>query len=125
MGVRWLFLGSRVPPPFSARHVVVGAGEVLLYDEADWADAIVVVERGEVELECSGGGRRRFGRGDVVWFQGLPLRALRCYGQDEVVLLAVSRRRSDEFFGGAPSDSEKPNDVGRETRMSDETRERP
>ncbi len=124
MGGRWLFLGSPVPPPFATRRVVVAAGEERPYDEAEWADAIVVVEHGEVELECSQGGRRRFGCGAVLWFQGLSLRALHCCGQDAVVLLAVSRRRSDEFSGGAPSHRENAKDVGRETGMTDGTSDR-
>jgi hypothetical protein len=36
------------------------------YDETDWQDAIVVVERGEIEVECLGGRRRRFESGDVL-----------------------------------------------------------
>ncbi|HXV33299.1 MAG TPA: hypothetical protein VD769_04755 [Gaiellaceae bacterium] len=127
MGGRRLFLGSPVPPPFSARRVVLAAGEERPYDEADWADAIVLVERGEVELECSRGGRRRFESGSVLWFQGLPLRAIRCIGQDAAVLFAVSRRRSDEFPVGGPSDSERnpqrPTDVAGETEMTDETKD--
>jgi hypothetical protein len=121
---RPLFLGAPVPPSFCARRVVVAAGEARPYDEADWAGAIVVVERGVVEFECARGSRRRFGRGSVLWLQGLPLRTLHACGHDALVLLAVSRGRCDEFQGGGPSDRENAKDVGRESGMTDETRKR-
>ncbi|MBA2533395.1 MAG: hypothetical protein H0V21_00120 [Rubrobacter sp.] len=61
--------------------------------------ALVVVERGEIELECERGTRRRFGRGSVLWVSGLPLRALRNSGRGPALLVAVSRRLADERLG--------------------------
>jgi len=78
---RCSFLGSWVPPAFEVRRIVVDSGAERAYDEAEWLDAIVVVERGELELECSQGARRRFRRGDVLFLVGLPLRALRSSGR--------------------------------------------
>jgi hypothetical protein len=89
------FLGSRVPRGFQVRRIVVDCGAERTFDETEWLDAIVLVEEGEVELECMRGSRRRFGRGDLLWLMGLPLRVLRCCGSGPVVLLAVSRRRSE------------------------------
>jgi hypothetical protein len=89
-------LGGRVPPAFEVRAVAVAPGGERAYDETEWRDAIVVVERGEVELECRGGSRRRFGRGAVLWLAGLPLLALRNRGSEPALLAAVSRRRSVE-----------------------------
>jgi hypothetical protein len=63
------------------------------YDETDWQDAIVVVERGEIEVECLGGSRRRFESGDVLWLIGLPFRTVRNRGREGALLVAVSRRR--------------------------------
>ncbi len=83
--------------------VTVAAGRERTYDEAEWRDALVVVERGEIELECLGGSRHRFRRGDVLWLTGLPLRVLRNRGLVPAVLTAVSRR-SDEFSAGARSE---------------------
>jgi hypothetical protein len=85
------FLGSRVPRGFEVRRIVVDCGAERIYDQAEWLDAIVLVEEGEVELECVRGSRHRFGRGDLLWLAGLPLRVLRCRGSGPVVLLAVSR----------------------------------
>jgi hypothetical protein len=80
------------PLGFEVRAVGVEPGGHRIYYEAEWGDAIVIVECGEVELECLGGARRRFRRGDFLWLAGLPLRALHNPGQDPVLLVAVSRR---------------------------------
>jgi len=93
---------TRLPASFEVRVVTVAAGGERPYDEAEWQDALVVVERGEIELECLGGSRHRFRRGDVLWLMGLPLRVLRNRGLVPTVLTAVSRR-SDEFAAGGPS----------------------
>jgi quercetin dioxygenase-like cupin family protein len=86
------FLGRRLPPRFQLRVVTVAPGQRRAYDQAEWRDALVVVERGELELECLGGSRCCFGRGDVLCLDGLPLRALRNRGREPAVLAVVSRR---------------------------------
>jgi hypothetical protein len=86
------FRGRSLPPPFLLREVSVAPGRELPFDEAEWRDALVVVERGEIELECLGGSRQRFVRGDVLWLAGLPLRALENPGRKPALLVAVSRR---------------------------------
>ena len=79
---------------FRVRRIVVAPGAERPYDEAEWKDSLVVVESGRLELECDTGCRRRFGRGDMLWLIGLPLRALRNHGAVPTVLVAVSRRRT-------------------------------
>jgi hypothetical protein len=79
------------PPGFDVRVVTVAPGAERAYDPAEWWDAIVAVERGELELECLHGGRRRFGRGSVLWLSGLSLRVLRNRGREPLLLIAVSR----------------------------------
>jgi predicted enzyme related to lactoylglutathione lyase len=76
---------------FCVKAVTIAPGDEHLYDAAEWCDAIVSVERGELELECVSGGRRRFGRGSLIWLCDLPLRTLRSTGTDSVRLVAVSR----------------------------------
>jgi hypothetical protein len=88
---RLSFLG-RLPPAFERRVVVLGPDYTWLYDDAEWRGAIVVVEQGQVELECLDGRRHCFGRGDVLCLDGLPLRALHNHGHTSTVLVAVSRR---------------------------------
>lgn len=90
------FLGRQLGPSFRARVVTIAAGGLLPYVESDWRDALVVVETGEVQLECREGGRRRFGSGDVLWLTGLGLVAVRNHGEVEAVLVAVSRRQAPE-----------------------------
>jgi predicted enzyme related to lactoylglutathione lyase len=80
---------------FCARAVTIAPGDERPYDAAEWCDAIVSVERGELELECVSGACQRFERGSLLWLCDLPLRALRSTGRDPLLLVAVSR--SDEL----------------------------
>jgi hypothetical protein len=84
--------GERLPATFVRRKVVVDPGSERPYDPAEWWDAIVVVEQGEIELECEAGHLARFKRGDTLWLTGLPLRALHNHGSEPAVLVAISRR---------------------------------
>jgi quercetin dioxygenase-like cupin family protein len=81
-----------VPLGFEVRAVEVEPGGHRIYHEAEWSDAIVAVTRGEIEVECLGGARHRFKRGDLLWLTGLPLRALHNRGGEPALLVAVSRR---------------------------------
>lgn len=87
------FLGRRLGPAFELRVITLGPGGSRAYDAAEWCGALVVVEDGEIEIECRAGGRRRFGRGAVLHLDGLALRALHNPGREPAVLSAVSRRR--------------------------------
>jgi hypothetical protein len=93
-GERPTFLGRPIPAAFDVRTVAIPAGGSRPYDEAEWRDAIVVLERGELEVECVRGGRRRFERGAVMCLVGLALRTLHNLGPDPAMLVAVSRRAS-------------------------------
>jgi quercetin dioxygenase-like cupin family protein len=100
-GERLSFLGRRLPAAFETRQITLSPGRERAYDEAEWGDALVVVERGEIELECVGGARQHLRRGAVVWLTGLPLRALHNRGSEIAVLVAVSRRRRSPGDGRA------------------------
>jgi hypothetical protein len=76
-------------PAFERRMLTIAPGASRAPDDADWPRAIVLVERGELELEGAGGTRRTFGSGDLIWMDDVPLRALRNRGPGEVVLLGV------------------------------------
>jgi hypothetical protein len=82
------------PPGFAFRVVVVEVGVARIYNEAEWRDTLVVVSRGEIELESIVGDSYRFGRGSVLCLVGLPVRALHSRGTEPAVLVAVSRRAS-------------------------------
>ena len=94
------FPGAQPGFRFATRTVTITPGSSRAYDDAEWCDTVVVVESGEVELEGLAGGRRRFGRGAVLWLTGLGLRTLHNRGEVTVVLAAVSRhRRGDRAQG--------------------------
>ena len=93
-GERFSLLGVRLPPAFAATVFTVAPGQAVDYDAADWSDAIVVVEHGQIELAGASGVRRPFASGDVLYLDGLPLRCLYNAGRESAVLVAVSRRRS-------------------------------
>jgi hypothetical protein len=80
------------PPEYELRVITVAPGRSRPYDEREWEDALVVIEHGEVELECTSGRRWCFERGAVLWLVGLALRAIHNDGRDPAVLIAISRR---------------------------------
>jgi quercetin dioxygenase-like cupin family protein len=87
-------LGEDTSRAFVKSVVTLEPGHVLAYDDAAWHDAIVFVTAGEIELECLSGSVHRFSRGDILWLEHLPLRAVRNAGSVEARLLRVSRRVS-------------------------------
>jgi hypothetical protein len=83
---------ARDASAFVLRAVAVAPGSQRAYCEDEWRDALVVVKRGEIELESVSGTSHRFTRGDLLWLTGLPLRALHNRGSEPTLLVAVSRR---------------------------------
>jgi quercetin dioxygenase-like cupin family protein len=77
-------------PTFRWRRVTLEPGHEIDYVAADWRRALVVVRRGEIEVETRAGACGRFVRGDMLWFDGLDLARVRNPGQAPAVLLAVS-----------------------------------
>jgi len=80
---------------FRVRTVAVAPGQERVIDDAEWRDALVLLERGEIELECPGGARRRFRSGSVLCLAGLGLRAVHNEGPEPALLVAVSREGSE------------------------------
>ena len=76
---------------FDVRVVAVPPGAERPFDAAEWQDAIVLVRSGEIELRGVSGASRSFGRGALIWLDGVPLRLLRNPGSEPAVLVAVSR----------------------------------
>jgi mannose-6-phosphate isomerase-like protein (cupin superfamily) len=95
-----------LPTGFSRRVLRVAPGLELDLEATGVPDAIVVVEEGEVELECRSGTCRRFGRGSMIPIARLPVFRVRSVGPGPLVLVAVSRaalRATDEFSRDAGS----------------------
>lgn len=61
------------------------------YKAEEWRDALVIVQRGVLELETVNGVRRRFGLGSVLFLEGLRLRTLRNPERSTTVLSSTSR----------------------------------
>jgi glyoxylate utilization-related uncharacterized protein len=89
------FLGRPLGRSFRSRTVTIRPGGTRPYEEAEWRDALVVVECGAVVVEGHAGARRTFRSGDLLWLTGMGARALHNEGQESVVIVAVSRRRPD------------------------------
>ncbi len=89
---RLSFLDGQLPPAFEVRLVTLAAGACHLYTAAEWQDALVLVECGDLEIETSTGSRWRFRCGDVLWLAEMPVRALHNPGGVDTLLVAVSRR---------------------------------
>ena len=90
---RLSLLGRGPRPGFDLRVVTIAGGATRPYRAPEWTDTLVVVEHGEIELVGVGGGRTRFGRGDVLCLGVVALRALHNPGRRPALLAAVSRRR--------------------------------
>ena len=91
---------------FARRVFRVAPGDELGLEPDRLPDAMLVVEQGELELECRSGTRRRFGRGSMIPIARLPIAHLRSVGFGPLVLVAVSRaqrRANDEFLCDAGS----------------------
>jgi hypothetical protein len=101
---RLCFLGRPVAPGFQVRLIEIAPGAERPYDAYEWGGALVVVERGEIELEGVCGRRWRFTRGAILWLAGLPIRGLHNPASNTAVLAAVSK--SDEFPAARRSISE-------------------
>jgi hypothetical protein len=101
-------VGRTFSASFDLHRVTIASGCELLYERSDWADAVVVLEEGELELECRSGACARFRSGAVLVFDALPLRTLRNTGCVPVLLIGVSRRAgshaTDESAPGSTSD---------------------
>jgi hypothetical protein len=87
------FLGASCPKPFRLRTVILQPHDALDYRRADWLDTLVLVERGELEVQCRSGARASFGAGATLVLTGLGLRRLRNPGSTPLVISALSRRR--------------------------------
>jgi hypothetical protein len=90
-----------LPAGFSKRVFLIAPGRKVDLDARGVLDAIVLVEEGEIELECRAGMRRRFGRGSIIPITRPPVAHARSVGSDPLLLLSVSRAAltlSDEFL---------------------------
>ena len=75
---------------FERRLVRLEPGCERLYDASEWADELVIVVCGTLELEGRSGRRWAFRKGSIIWLQELPLRAIHNPTDAVTILMAVS-----------------------------------
>ena len=90
------FLGRAAPAGMDLRMVSIPAHTQLVCEPVEWAGALVVVEAGELELECRGGTSGCFAAGSVLFFDGLGLHAVRNSSHETALVCVVTRRRTPE-----------------------------
>lgn len=78
---------------FTVRKYVVPPRSERVYAQAEWRDALVVVESGSIELEAINGLRQKFVTGDVLTLTRTRLRVIRNRNRVTAVLSATSRIR--------------------------------
>jgi len=71
------------------QRLLITSGQPRAYLTTDWDNVLLVVERGQLELEWSRGTRLRFEPGDTLCLANLDLRALHAAGQRPTLLLAL------------------------------------
>jgi len=87
------FLGKRCPESFRLSTVILQPGDAVEWQPSEWANALIVVERGELEVELRSGTRAWFREGAILVLAGLSVRQVRNRGGEPLVLSALSRER--------------------------------
>jgi hypothetical protein len=73
------------------QRLLIALGKPCLYCADDWTNVLLIVERGQLELEWSGGTRASFEPGDTLCIANLDLRALHAAGQQPTLLVVLKR----------------------------------
>lgn len=81
--------------PVRHRTLVLQPGQAVAVNPAQWADTLVIVISGELELLCRSGRRARFASGAVLTLAGLPVRSLSNPRLEPLTLCTVSRCEPD------------------------------
>jgi hypothetical protein len=97
------FAGKKLPGRFVLRELVIEIAGERSYHRPEWAGALVVVEAGELEIECVGGTTARFHDGAVLCLDGLPIRRLRNRGPCPLRLSLVSKREPSKNDESTPA----------------------
>jgi hypothetical protein len=83
----------RIPPWLTRREVTIEIGATLTAEEESWADEIVSLEEGSIDVVGRCGRTVHFDAGAVLTFEGVPFAEVRCAGHVPAVLVAVRRHR--------------------------------
>ena len=82
-----------LPQAFERWTVHLSAAERRRTGPQEWSGALIVVDAGAVEVECSYGAVTTFVTGDVLALGCLPVRWLRNPGTSPARIVAIRRRR--------------------------------
>lgn len=93
-GDRPTLLGRRIPPSVAVRRVALAPGAVRASRPAEWADDLVVVERGVVEVRCADGARHVYGPGSMLCLGWVEVTSLANVSALPATILAIHRPRS-------------------------------
>jgi hypothetical protein len=86
-----------IPPTFDRWRVAIPPGAALLTKPGEWADCLVLVESGRIEVAGEAGSRGPFEAGDLLALTWLNVCGLHNPGPEEARLLAIRPlRRRDE-----------------------------
>lgn len=89
-------IGRKLSRRFRLEQIVLVPGAERPPDAVTQRAALVVVERGEIELELTNRVCQRFASGAVLYTAGLPLRVIRNVAPDTVLMSFLSRRADEE-----------------------------
>ena len=90
-----MFGRDPLPRRFERRQFAIAPGSELPTDAGEWAGAIVLIERGRLEVRCTAGSRATYDAGACLPLGWLPLVALHNPGAVETRLVAIRRRTGD------------------------------
>jgi hypothetical protein len=97
---RPLLLGRPIPDSFPVTRLTIPPRSARVTEAELWAESLVVVQRGDVEVESAGGVRETFHPGDVLCLEWVGARVLRNNGADEAEVVSIRR-----FGGGSMKES--------------------
>ena len=97
---RPLLLGRPIPDSFPVTRLTIPPRSARVTEAELWAESLVVVHRGDVEVESAGGARETFHPGDVLCLEWVGARVVRNHGADEAEVVSIRR------FGGDSDEGE-------------------
>ena len=89
-------IGRKLSRRFRLELIVLVPGAERPPDAVTRRAALVVVERGEIEIELTNRVCQRFGSGAVLYTAGLPLRVIRNVAPETVLMSFLSRGAHEE-----------------------------
>jgi hypothetical protein len=87
---------------FERWRMVVASGAERPTSAEEWADALVIVEHGAIEVVCRDGSRQTYPSGSILCLSWVTVARLRNHGPGDAVIAAVRRRPRPDQRAGVP-----------------------